>query len=242
MNAIVAQNWDWLFVALVLILILIWRPAVPRGQRGEFRVNAGLSRLLDPTVYRLIENVTLPVGNDTTQIDHLVVSPYGIFVIETKNFSGWIFGHPNHAQWTQVIYRSKERFQNPLRQNDRHVRVVGEILGLAPARVYNVVAFVGACTFKTPMPANVVHGVGELAALIRENRTPMFTENEVRCFIDVIQTNRLAPGAGTDLIHLQNVRRKIFGRASLPHPARRRRRQRPTAAPRHPLPPMDGEG
>lgn len=224
MNTIVAQNWDWLLVVLVLILIRFWRPALPTGQRGELRVNAGLSRLLDQKVFRLITNVTLPVGNDTTQIDHLIVSPYGIFVIETKNFSGWIFGHPNDAQWTQVLYRSKERFQNPLHQNDRHVRVLTELLSLPSAHVYNVVAFVGACTFKTPMPVNVVRGVRELAAFIQENRAPMFTENEVSCFIDVIQANRLDPGAETDRIHLQNVRRKIFGRTSLAHTVRYTRR------------------
>jgi restriction system protein len=197
------------FVLLVLSLVLIRRSALSKGKRGEYKVNTGLSRLLDRKIYRLVEDVILPFGNDTTQIDHLVVSPYGIFVIETKNISGWIFGQPDHAQWTQVIYRSKHRFQNPLLQNKLHVRVVGDLLNLTPDRVHNVVVFVGRCSFKTPMPANVVHGVRELAALIEAHRIPVFTENEIRLFLDIIQTNRLAPGRQTDRAHVRNVRRRI---------------------------------
>ncbi len=211
MNTIVAQNWDWLLVVLVLILIRFWRPALPTGQRGELRVNAGLSRLLDQKVFRLITNVTLPVGNDTTQIDHLIVSPYGIFVIETKNFSGWIFGHPNDAQWTQVLYRSKERFQNPLHQNDRHVRVVRDLLNLRYDQVHNVVVFVGDSEFKTPMPAGVVEGVSELIDFIDEKRVRLFTNNEVHLFLDIIQAQRLKPGPETDRAHLKSVRRRVFG-------------------------------
>ena len=144
--------WLLIFVP-VLVLTLILRSARFKGKLGEFKANVGVTLLLDRKIYRLIENVTLPVGGETTQIDHLVVSPYGIFVIETKNMKGWIFGQPNQAQWTQVIYRFKQKFQNPLLQNKMHVKAVQDLLGLEPDQVHNVVLFVGTCTFKTPMPA-----------------------------------------------------------------------------------------
>ena len=65
----------------------------------------------------------------TTQIDHVVVSRHGVFVIETKNYGGWIFGKPGAKNWTQKFPRRSTTFQNPLRQNDKHVRTLVELTG-----------------------------------------------------------------------------------------------------------------
>ncbi len=204
-------HWYWLLLIVpILVLALIPRTAWFKGKLGEFKVNVGVSLLLDRKVYRLIKNVTLPVGGETTQIDHLVISPYGIFVIETKNIKGWIFGRPNQAQWTQVFFRFKQRFQNPLFQNDFHIKAVRDLLRLGPDQVHNVVVFVGACTFKTPMPVGVVHGVFDLARFIRAKRVLVFSEDEVRRFIEDILTKRLIPGFRTERTHARNVKRRIF--------------------------------
>ncbi|MBT3360858.1 MAG: nuclease [Rhodospirillales bacterium] len=193
---------------------MILRSAWFKGKLGEFKVNVGVTLLLDRKIYRLVKNITLPVGGETTQIDHLVVSPYGVFVIETKNIKGWIFGQPNRAQWTQVIYRFKQRFQNPLLQNNMHVKAVRDLLGLEPDQVHNVVVFVGTCTFKTPMPAEVVRGVFSLAGFIRAKRVLVFTEDEVRRFIEDILNKRLDPGFRTERTHVRNVKRRISDNAA----------------------------
>ena len=200
----------WLFFfALVLLLIpLILRSAWLKGRLGETKVNVGAELLLDQRVYRLIKNVTLSVGDGTTQIDQLVVSPYGIFVIETKNMKGWIFGDPNQAQWTQLIYRYKGKFQNPLRQNYKHVIAVQELLGIGSHQIFNVVVFVGDCTFKTPMPPEVVQGVFALSKFIRSKRIPVLAEHELPGFIDSLLAHRLDPGLRTNLTHVQNVKRQ----------------------------------
>ena len=208
-------HWYWLLIFVpVLVLPLILRSAWFKGKLGEFKVNVGVTLLLDRKIYRLVKNVTLPVRGETTQIDHLVVSPYGIFVIETKNMKGWIFGQSNQAQWTQVIYRFKQRFQNPLLQNNMHVKAVRDLLGLEPDQVHNVVVFVGTCTFKTPMPAEVVHGVFSLAGFIRAKRVLVFTEDEVRRFIEDILNKRLDPGFRTERTHVRNVKRRISDNAA----------------------------
>ena len=59
---------------------------------------------LDKTKYKVINNIMLQVRNKMTQIDHVVVSNYGIFVIETKNYKGWIIGNEFDDNWKQVIY------------------------------------------------------------------------------------------------------------------------------------------
>lgn len=69
-----------------------------RGYFGEKSVAFFLSGL-DKTKYKVINNIMLQVGNKTTQIDHVIVSNYGIFVIETKNYKGWIIGNEFDDNW-----------------------------------------------------------------------------------------------------------------------------------------------
>jgi restriction system protein len=199
-------DWFWLLLIIpISILLAFLRSAWFKGNAGELEVNDGLNRLLDPCIYHMVENVTLPFGSGTTQIDHLIVSPYGIFVVETKNMTGWIFGQPDQAQWTQVIYQRKERFQNPLLQNGTHVAAVRKLFGLSLSQVHNAVVFVGDCTFKTPMPDEVVHGVVDLADYIHSNRVVWFTEDEVHQLVDEILLKRLEPGWRTARTHVRNV-------------------------------------
>lgn len=63
--------------------------------------------------YTVLNDVILPTQAGTTQINHIVVSPYGVFDIETKNYKGWIFGGVKSTQWTQNIYGRKSNFMNP---------------------------------------------------------------------------------------------------------------------------------
>ena len=107
----------WLLVLLVAIC-RVFKPTI-KGWVGEKKVARYLRRLSEE--YTVLNDVILPTETGTTQIDHIVVSPYGVFVIETKNYRGWIFGGEKSAQWTQNIYGHKRSFMNPLRQNYAHV-------------------------------------------------------------------------------------------------------------------------
>jgi hypothetical protein len=151
-------NWPW-FLALIAILIAvkILGSASFKGWFGERAMSRSLSRL-DSTIYHAFHDLYLPRpdGQGSTQLDHVVVSPFGIFVIETKNYRGWIFSSEKQPQWTQQIYRQKSRFQNPLHQNDLHVRALVECLNLPRDAFLPVVFFIGDAQFKTPMPPNVL--------------------------------------------------------------------------------------
>ena len=94
--------------------------------RGEVLVRNALINQLPAKEWHLLNNITLKLENGTTQIDHILVSRYGVFVIETKHYKGWIFGDEKSKQWTQVIYQIKHRFQNPLHQNYKHLKAVFE--------------------------------------------------------------------------------------------------------------------
>lgn len=143
----------WLLPLALLAAIL--KSAWFKGRLGERAVRRKIESSLDPATYRQFSDLVLPSQKDTTQVDHVVVSRHGIFVIETKNMSGWIFGNAKQAQWTQTIYRHKHRFQNPLRQNHAHIKALESALDLPVSNFHSVVVFTGDCTFKTEVPEQI---------------------------------------------------------------------------------------
>lgn len=130
--------------------------ALFKGWLGEKVTQLGLWHHLNDQVYRRFHDVIVPARNGTTQIDHVLVSCYGIFVVETKNYNGWIFGDEHAPQWTVSHFGKKFQFQNPLRQNFRHTQCLSEHLGLEPAVFRSVVFFIGDAEIKTELPANVM--------------------------------------------------------------------------------------
>lgn len=178
------------------------------GAAGERAVNATLSRQLNEQDYILLEDLTLPTSHGTTQLDHIVLSRFGIFVIETKNMSGWIFGGENQARWTQVMRRHKSQFQNPLRQNYHHLKVVQNLLGIRLDQLENLVAFVGSAEPKTEMPPNVFWNRRALSNYIASRKTVRFTESEVRDFARKLRSSALDSNKETRRAHVQYVREK----------------------------------
>jgi len=130
--------------------------------------------------------------------------------------AGWIFGQQYQAQWTQTIYGDKRRFQNPLRQNYKHVRAVQELLCLASNQVHNVVAFVGDCEIKTPMPAEVVDGVSSLVDFIKSKRTRVFAEVDVPLLVDSLLHKRLHPSLRLNFSDAHIVKRQATDGATTP--------------------------
>src|SRR4051812_46962727 len=92
-----------------------------RRRRADYLQNRGEARLSRLTCeyfrgpdYHLLNHITIQLEDGTTQVDHILVSRFGVFVIETKDYSGWIFANSKAATWTQVIFKTKFKFQNPL--------------------------------------------------------------------------------------------------------------------------------
>lgn len=157
-----------------------------KGLSGERVINRLITQALDPETYHLIPDVMLPRPGGTTQIDHVVVSRYGIFVLETKNFDGWIFGGEQDAKWTQVLYKRKTRFQNPLRQNYLHTKTLSDLTGIPHKYFKSVVLFVGDSEFKTPMPENVVQGAHHFVDHVKSHQTPVIKDEQVPQIVSVI--------------------------------------------------------
>ena len=129
-----------------------------KGVLGETVINIAMWLKLEKDVYHRLNNITLPLANGgSTQIDHVIVSVYGVFVIETKNYKGWIFGGEHQKMWTQKIYKKSYKFQNPLHQNYKHQKVLESVLTdiVDSTQIHSIVVFMPDCEFKTQMPNNV---------------------------------------------------------------------------------------
>ncbi|MFT3906687.1 MAG: nuclease-related domain-containing protein [Steroidobacteraceae bacterium] len=196
-----------LLAACIGFLLGRWRSST-RQNRGEAAVrNAIQSNFASPD-YHLLNNVTLRLEDGTTQIDHILVSRFGVFVIETKDYRGWIFANAQHATWTQVLFRAKFRFQNPIFQNLRHVRAVKARLDFLPAgTIQSAVVFTGDAEFKTPMPAGVFT-LREFVDHVRERTTEPLSENRVQFSVGRLETARLAITRQTDVEHVRDLQRR----------------------------------
>jgi restriction system protein len=148
-----------------------------KGWLGEKMTTFGIWLKLDPKVYRRVHDVILPARGGTTQVDHVLLSIYGLFVIETKNRDGWIFGSEKQETWTQQLFRKTFKFQNPLRQNYRHTQSLSEFLGLDPRFLHSVVFFIGDVELKTPLPENVL--TRGLSRYIKSFSEPVLTPAQV---------------------------------------------------------------
>lgn len=175
-----------------------------KGWFGEAQGALAKSLFLDSTIYFTLNNVTIPASGGTTQIDHIVVSRYGIFVIEAKNMKGWIFGDAKSSQWTQSLFGKKIRFQNPLHQNYRHTQALSEFLDIAPDRFHSVVMFWGESEFKTPMPPNVLDR--GYVAYITSRQAVFFTDLEVEAIVTAIRTGMLPKSWATRTEHIQSLK------------------------------------
>lgn len=194
-------------LGLAILYFYLMSPSVI-GAQGEHRVSSTLNRKLNENDYVVIDDLTLPTDHGTTQVDHIVVSRYGIFVIETKNMSGWIFGGKTQARWTQVMRRHKSQFQNPLRQNYHHVKVVQELLGVGRDQVENLVAFVGSAEPKTEMPPNVFWSRRELYHYIAAKKIVRFTNEEVADYALRLRNNALEANKETRRAHVKHIQEK----------------------------------
>lgn len=212
-----------LIVFLLLALtaaawLLLW-PALPRirGRLGKWRVHYALRHSLPASHYRVFRDVTLRPGAGSDQgaskIDHVVISPYGVFVVETKSYSGSISGSERDPHWTRARYRARRGFRNPLHQNHGHIRKLSELFGIDASRFHSLVVFTGSARFSTPMPAQVTQ-LGGLIPFIQVRNRELIAFEEVERLAGLLQSSRVAPGVESAAAHLAALRQSHGSRFS----------------------------
>ena len=122
------------------------------GGLGEYLIEYGIEHGKLPGRIEVFRNVLVPRKKgptDESEVDVLLLHETGLYVIESKNYSGWIFGSEGQRQWTQTLESGKkERFYNPIMQNRAHVRALAACLGVERETMRSYVVFSERCTLK----------------------------------------------------------------------------------------------
>lgn len=209
-----------IILIVVLFVYLAWyNSAKQKGKRGEMRVSAILSQLSDE--YTILNDLVFRTEKGTTQIDHLVVSKYGIFTIETKNYRGEIYGDDNRKEWTQLIvtevtyakkwwktytYVTKNRFYNPVKQSVGHAFRIKELLSVFPhVKIVPIVVFTGDAILSYVESKNHVVYEENLLDVIDGYKTTYLTDNDVQAVLAILTGNNIRETV-SDRQHVKNLR------------------------------------
>lgn len=150
------------------------------GKRGEFQI----SQLIDHLIgyKRILYNCYIPKPDGgTTEVDIILIHETGIYVIESKNYKGWIFGSESDTYWTQTLYKKnangangvqKNRFYNPVIQNEGHIKWLKQYLNMPDLPVFSYIVFGSNTTFK-----NVMVNSPELYVVAQQDALPAIIYN-----------------------------------------------------------------
>lgn len=204
-------------VALTLTVAISFCYGYYRGKKrkereenqGEAAVRKVLTNYCEKSTAHLLNNVTLKYQDGTTQIDHILITQNGILVIETKHYSGWLFAHERQKQWTQVIFKVKYRFQNPIIQNNKHIRAVQQLLDfISKKEIQGLVVFTGGAQFKTDIPPGVIE-LDQLEGYVDAIRFGSLSENQLQFCVGRIENKRLELTGKTDIEHQMYLEQKL---------------------------------
>lgn len=187
-----------ILILVIIVGLSVWRIIMSSpeniGKVGEKRVARKLDWLSKE--YIILNDIMLPTQYGTTQIDHIAISPYGIFVIETKNYKGWIFGHENSEEWKQSLLGKKRwygwsseqhKFRNPIRQNLSHTREIKKLLSeIGDFRIIPIVVFSDRADLKITTTNNIVINWCNLRKVIRQYNIPCIPEESIQKITNLI--------------------------------------------------------
>ena len=210
---------------IIIICLTIWgrwyNSPKQKGKRGEKRVYETLLSLSDD--YHIFNDVVLASENGTTQIDHIVVSKYGIFPIEVKNYRGDIYGNDNRQKWTQIIatevtyknsfktytYVTKNHFYSPVMQSYGHVREIKNKLSKWPhIKIVPIIVFTGNANLSNIESKTHVIYNSDLITTILNYKTICLSESDVWDVINCLSKRNIRDIVD-DKTHVRNINEKI---------------------------------
>ena len=207
-----------LFIALAFYRAW-YKSARQKGKRGEMHGFSILSQLSDE--YKILNDLVFRTEKGTTQVDHVVVSKYGIFAIETKNYRGEIYGDDNRQEWTQLIvtkvtyakkwwktytYVTKNHFYNPVKQSLGHAFRIKELLSSFPrVKIVPIVVFAGDAVLSNVESQHHVVYEENLLDVIIGYGTIYLTDDDVQEVIGTLEKNNIREFVN-DRQHVKNIR------------------------------------
>lgn len=213
------MDMSYVVDAGIILVRRMQRDPARLGAKGESRVTRELKRL-NPKEYIVINDLLVQTPRGSSQIDHVIISIYGIFVIETKTYRGWIHGNENSEYWTQSIYHKRTQFRNPIKQNWAHVYALrnffsmyslqNERAGSFPVNpksipFFPIIVFAGTAEMKNVYTRVPVVHTPELIRLIRTmSREPSFSVHQVKQLAVILMQSSIQSGT-TRSHHIKQV-------------------------------------
>ena len=203
---------EYLLIVVVIGVVVAWIASIVARGRAN-RVNPGERRVakvlasLPKKKYIVLNDLLFKDGQRTTQIDHIVVSVYGIFVIETKCYQGHIVGNINRDYWTQYLGDRRNSLYNPLFQNDGHVSFLLKkfrVLKQRDIRVLPVVVFVSTSKLTLSEECDNVLWLRELKPYIRAYSQKVLTRDDCHHITEVLRKNNIRKRSERNT-HVHNV-------------------------------------
>ena len=167
-----SQPICWIFIILGFLSAIFYKKIA--GFLGEFFVRTELNKLPKEN-YLILNNIMISSSKGTNQIDHIVISKYGIFVIETKNYAGLITGNEYKDKWTQHLGKNKYSFHNPIHQNYGHIKALEEILKLKEDKFISIICMSNQAKIK--VNAKNVTNTNNIANLIHSYKNEILNIN-----------------------------------------------------------------
>lgn len=186
------NNLSWIIIIIVtciyvLVLYLTKKIPIIRGYIGEWRVKKELDKL--PEGYESLHDLMISVDGKMSQIDHIVIATTGIFIIETKNLTGIVYGKIRQKNWVQ--YQSKHhkrQFQNPLHQNYGHMKQLASVLEREESDFETLVVFNERVKLKLDNDLQIIRN-SQVVKVIQSYKETKLTDGE--CQELIIQLRKI---------------------------------------------------
>jgi hypothetical protein len=176
-----------IILVLLLILLVVIRFVLPVAKKlftkhfSYIAVNKYLMKHLPVSDYTLYSKISLPIPSGMADIDELVLSPYGIFVISCQPQTGRIYADTTSEVWTEQVGKNRNNFPNPSKQLPLKIAGVKQLFGI-DEHIHGLIVFDQEADFRTNMPSNVFQ-TGQLLAKIEHYDESVFTQEQISHFV-----------------------------------------------------------
>lgn len=175
-------------------LIFMFTHNFDSGAYGEYLTEYMFSNENIEGYFKSLHNIYIPYKGKTSEIDVLLIHEKGLFVIESKNYSGWIFGSEDQYKWTQVLNKqNKNKFYNPIKQNETHIKALSQYIDTDRKQMISFIVFSERCELKKVPEDTEQYKILRRHHLLRElrkelnKRESVFTYEDIRDIYDSLK-------------------------------------------------------
>jgi len=191
-------------VPLVLLIVFIASPRF-RGDIAETRVRRLLATGLEKSRYTIFNSLVIPAGGGTIRIDHVVVSKFGVFVIESQFTRGWVSGGEFQDRWKQYHWRRFTQFDNPMHRNALQVQALQKLLDIPASKFHPIVVLAGQSGFKSQMPENLL-APQKLVRFMSKKGQLLLSDEQAASALKTIKDSDIQMGGGYAMARWNLVR------------------------------------